>query len=139
MVRSGLTLKGMTSFVTRKRSRWKSDTMSRKTAELHWDKYVAKLWKSCHRQRQKTKKQHTVIRSESNSNFFNNAEKSQCKDLLVSPRGCPCSQWGIVVTRRRCTEGPLGTWLLSVFQQSNYSIQRSTVDYLFKVDNKEDV
>lgn len=38
-----LTLRGMTSLVTRKRSRWKSDTMSRNDAELHWDRYVAKL------------------------------------------------------------------------------------------------
>lgn len=36
----------MTSFVTRKRSRWKSEMMSRKTEEVFWDKYVAKLWKS---------------------------------------------------------------------------------------------
>lgn len=33
--------------VTRKRSRWKSDTMSRNAEEVHWDKYVAKLWKFC--------------------------------------------------------------------------------------------
>lgn len=40
-----LTLRGMTSLVTRKSSRWKSDTMSRNAVELHWDRYVAKLWK----------------------------------------------------------------------------------------------
>lgn len=40
------TRRGMTSFVTRKRSRWKSEMMSRKTEEVFWDKYVAKLWKS---------------------------------------------------------------------------------------------
>lgn len=40
-----LTLRGMTSLVTRKRSRWKSDTMSRNVPEVHWDRYVAKLWK----------------------------------------------------------------------------------------------
>lgn len=37
----------MTSLVTRKRSRWKSDTTSRKVGEEHWDRYEAKLWKSC--------------------------------------------------------------------------------------------
>lgn len=37
----------MTSLVTRKRSRWKSDTMSRNAVEVHWDRYVAKLWKFC--------------------------------------------------------------------------------------------
>lgn len=42
---SCLTLRGMTSLVTRKSSRWKSDTMSRNAVELHWDRYVAKLWK----------------------------------------------------------------------------------------------
>lgn len=41
----GLTLRGMTSLVTRKRSRWKSDTTSRKAVDVHWDRYVAKLWK----------------------------------------------------------------------------------------------
>lgn len=35
--------------VTRKRSRWKSDTMSRNAVEVHWDRYVAKLWKFCKR------------------------------------------------------------------------------------------
>ena len=44
---AGLTLRGMTSLVTRKRSRWKSDTMLRKEVELDWDRYVDKLWKSC--------------------------------------------------------------------------------------------
>lgn len=38
-----LTLRGMTSLVTRKSSRWKSDTMSRNDVEEHWDRYVAKL------------------------------------------------------------------------------------------------
>lgn len=33
--------------VTRKRSRWKSDTMSRNDVEVHWDRYVDKLLKSC--------------------------------------------------------------------------------------------
>jgi len=38
----------MTSLVTRKRSRWKSETMPRKEEEEeHWERYVAKLWKSC--------------------------------------------------------------------------------------------
>lgn len=40
------TRRGMTSFVTRKRSRWKSEMMSRKMEEVFWDRYVAKLWKS---------------------------------------------------------------------------------------------
>lgn len=43
-----LTSKGMTSLVTRKRSRWKSETMPKKEEEEeHWERYVAKLWKSC--------------------------------------------------------------------------------------------
>lgn len=37
----------MTSLVTRKRSKWKSDTISRNDAEVHWDRYVDKLWKFC--------------------------------------------------------------------------------------------
>lgn len=44
---SGLTLRGMTSLVTRKRSKWKSDTISRNDVEVHWDRYVDKLWKFC--------------------------------------------------------------------------------------------
>lgn len=32
--------------VTRKSSRWKSETASRKPAALFWDRYVARLWKS---------------------------------------------------------------------------------------------
>lgn len=39
--------------VTRKRSRWKSDTMSRNAVEVHWDRYVAKLWKFCKRLKKK--------------------------------------------------------------------------------------
>lgn len=46
-LRRRLTLRGMTSLVTRKSNRWKSDTMSRNAVELHWDRYVAKLWKFC--------------------------------------------------------------------------------------------
>lgn len=49
-----LTLRGMTSLVTRKRRRWKSDTMFRNDVEVHWDRYVAKLWKSC-KQTRKTR------------------------------------------------------------------------------------
>lgn len=37
----------MTSLVTRKRSKWKSDTISRNDVEVHWDRYVDKLWKFC--------------------------------------------------------------------------------------------
>lgn len=40
------TRRGMTSLVTRKSSRWKSEMMSRKMEEVFWDRYVAKLWKS---------------------------------------------------------------------------------------------
>lgn len=43
----GLTLRGMTSLVTRKRSKWKSETMPRNAVEVHWDRYVDKLWKFC--------------------------------------------------------------------------------------------
>lgn len=50
-----LTLRGMTSLVTRKRSRWKSDTMSRNAVEVHWDRYVAKLWKFCKNTNNKNK------------------------------------------------------------------------------------
>lgn len=40
------TRRGITSLVTRKRSRWKSEMTSRKMEEVFWDRYVAKLWKS---------------------------------------------------------------------------------------------
>lgn len=54
-----LTLRGMTSLVTRKSSRWKSDTMSRNAVELHWDRYVAKLWKFCRMGAEGGRKTHT--------------------------------------------------------------------------------
>lgn len=50
----GLTLRGMTSLVTRKRSKWKSETMPRNAVEVHWDRYVDKLWKFCNRHKRKT-------------------------------------------------------------------------------------
>lgn len=60
---SCLTLRGMTSLVTRKSSRWKSDTMSRNAVELHWDRYVAKLWKFCRmgvEEKKRRKKKHMM-------------------------------------------------------------------------------
>lgn len=50
----GLTLRGMTSLVTRKRSKWKSETMPRNAVEVHWDRYVDKLWKFCNQHKRKT-------------------------------------------------------------------------------------
>lgn len=46
----------MTSLVTRKRSKWKSDTISRNDVEVHWDRYVDKLWKFCN-----TKGKHVTL------------------------------------------------------------------------------
>lgn len=54
--KNGLTLRGITSLVTRKRSKWKSDTISRNDVEVHWDRYVDKLWKFC-----KTKGKHVLM------------------------------------------------------------------------------
>lgn len=51
----GLTLRGMTSLVTRKRSKWKSETMPRNAVEVHWDRYVDKLWKFCNKHKRKTR------------------------------------------------------------------------------------
>lgn len=59
---SRLTLRGMTSLVTRKSSRWKSDTMSRNAVELHWDRYVAKLWKFCRMGVKEKKGRRKIIR-----------------------------------------------------------------------------
>lgn len=44
----------MTSLLTRKRSKWKSDTLSRNAVEGHWDRYVDKLWKFCNTEGKQT-------------------------------------------------------------------------------------
>ncbi len=71
-----LTCKGMTSLVTRKRSRWKSETMSRKEEEEeHWERYVAKLWKSC---------AHTIFKLIFPKNCAFDNSKPNYKDLCSS-------------------------------------------------------
>lgn len=54
VLKCGLTLRGMTSLVTRKRSKWKSDTMPRNAVDVHSDRYVDKLWKFCNQHKRKT-------------------------------------------------------------------------------------